>query len=173
MCCGPEEELHAVLEEERDAERADQRRDARRGAQRPVGEPLDRDPDDGTADHRREHHQEDHEPDRDCRVSGAAEEMQHAEADVGADHEDVAVGEVEELEDPVHHRVPEGDQGIDAAERGRVDERLEEPIEIDRCDRQDFEEGTEADHAVILSLNRLKGLEAPALAPGLEVLQTC
>ena len=66
--------------------------------------------------------------------------VQDAEADVGADHEHVAVGEVEELEDPVHHRVPEGDQRVDAAERRRVDDRLEEPVEIDGRDRQDVEE---------------------------------
>jgi hypothetical protein len=28
------------------------------------------------------------------------------------DHEDVAVGEVDEAHDPVHHRVPQRDQGV-------------------------------------------------------------
>ena len=32
------------------------------------------------------------------------------------DHEHVAVGEVEELEDPVDERVPKRDQGVDASE---------------------------------------------------------
>ena len=82
--------------------------------------------------------------------AGAAEEVKDAKADVRADHEDVAVGEIEELQDPVHHRVPEGDQGVDAAERRGIDERREEPIEIDRGDGHEAEEQGGPDHRPIL-----------------------
>ena len=40
----------------------------------------------------------------------------------GADHEDVAVGEVDELDDAVDHRVAQRDEGVDATDRERVEE---------------------------------------------------
>src|SRR5205807_9390305 len=64
----------------------------------------------------------------DVRARGAAEQLQHAVADERADHEDVAVGEVEELQDPVDERVPERDERIDATERQRVDGELDEGV---------------------------------------------
>ena len=44
----------------------------------------------------------------------------------GADHEHVAVGEVDELHDAVHHRVAQGDQGVDEAQLQPVDDVLRE-----------------------------------------------
>ncbi len=41
------------------------------------------------------------------------------------------MGEVQELEDPVDHRVAERDQGVDAAEREAVDELLDEEVHRD------------------------------------------
>ena len=55
-----------------------------------------------------------------------AERLQRAVADERADHEDVAVGEVEELEDAVDERVAERDQRVDAPERQSVEGELEE-----------------------------------------------
>ena len=46
----------------------------------------------------------------DARVGCSSEEVEDSQADERADHEDVTVREVEQLEDPVDHRVPEGDQ---------------------------------------------------------------
>ena len=46
-----------------------------------------------------------------------------------ADHEHVAVGEVDELDDPVDHRVAEGDQGVDRADRQGVDRLLDRDAE--------------------------------------------
>src|SRR5919201_578416 len=46
-----------------------------------------------------------------------AEDRDDPEADERAHHVDVAVGEVEELEDPVHHRLAKGDQGVNVAVR--------------------------------------------------------
>ena len=46
--------------------------------------------------------------------------------DEGPDHEDVRMGEVDEAQDAVHHRVPEGDQRVDGAKRETVQELLEE-----------------------------------------------
>ena len=47
-------------------------------------------------------------------------------ADVGADHVDVAVREVDQAQDAVDHRVAQGDQGVDRPERQAVDQLLEE-----------------------------------------------
>ena len=53
--------------------------------------------------------------------------MGHAEvADVGTDHVDVAVGEVDELDDAVDHGVAQGHQRINAAQRHAVDQLLKE-----------------------------------------------
>ena len=64
------------------------------------------------------------------RTSAAAGGQGHqqggdAEADVGADHEDIAVGEVEQHQDRVDHGVAQGDQGVEAAPLQGVDHVLE------------------------------------------------
>ena len=46
------------------------------------------------------------------------------DAGEGADGEDLGVGEVDELEDAVDHRVAQGDGGVDEAEGHAVDEDL-------------------------------------------------
>ena len=54
---------------------------------------------------------------------------QHQEGDQGqerADHEDVAMGEIDHADDAVDHRVADRDQAIDRAERDAVDELLDE-----------------------------------------------
>ena len=43
-----------------------------------------------------------------------------------ADHEDVAVGEIDHADDAVDHRVADGDQAVDRTERDAVDELLDE-----------------------------------------------
>ena len=59
--------------------------------------------------------------------SGCATEGREGEvADVRADHEDLAMGEVQELQDPVHHRVADGDQAVDTPERQPGHELIEE-----------------------------------------------
>src|SRR5690606_7135809 len=42
----------------------------------------------------------------------------------GADHDDVAVREIDEADDAVHHRVAQRDQRVDAAQRQAIDELL-------------------------------------------------
>src|SRR5262245_28318826 len=50
----------------------------------------------------------------------------HAVAEEGAHHHHVAVGEVDELQHPVDHRVAQGHQGVDGAGGDPVDEVLRE-----------------------------------------------
>jgi len=49
----------------------------------------------------------------------------HAEADIGADHENITVGEIEQHQDTVDHRIPQGDQGIKTAPLQCIDQILE------------------------------------------------
>ena len=74
-------------------------------AQRAIGEPLDEDAEQGCDRHR----------DEDRRHNGDAE-RDGVEAEVCADHVDVAVRKVDELDDAVDHRIAERDQRVDAAE---------------------------------------------------------
>jgi hypothetical protein len=55
-----------------------------------------------------------------------AKAADRVEAREGAHHEDVAVGEVDELDDAVDHRVAEGYEGVDEAELESVQEILQE-----------------------------------------------
>jgi len=80
--------------------------------------------------HRRDRDERDDDPDRDRRVRRAAERLQDPVADERADHEDVAVREVEELQDDVDERVAERDQRVDAAEREAVDGVLDELVHV-------------------------------------------
>ena len=70
------------------------------------------------------------EPDGDGRALRAAEPAEDAPADEGADHDDVAVREVQELQDPVDEREPERDERVDAPERDPVDEELDELVPV-------------------------------------------
>ena len=58
------------------------------------------------------------------------EAADRVEARKGAHHEDVAMGEVDELDDAVDHRVAEGDEGVDEAELEAVQQVLQEEDRI-------------------------------------------
>src|SRR5690606_1324685 len=49
-----------------------------------------------------------------------------------ADHEDFAVGEVDQLQDAVDHRVTERDEGVDAAEHESVEDLLQQYVEVEQ-----------------------------------------
>ena len=80
------------------------------------------------ADHRGDEHERQQQVDREHRARRAAADDEHAVADERADHVDLAVREVQQLEDPVDHRVAERDQRVDAPERQPVDELLNEEV---------------------------------------------
>jgi hypothetical protein len=48
----------------------------------------------------------------------------------GADHEDLAVGKVDQLDDAVHHRVAQCDDGVDTTKHQSVDDLLDENIHL-------------------------------------------
>ena len=61
---------------------------------------------------------------------GAAEHGDQPVADERADHVDVAVREVQQLQDPVDHRVAERDQRVDAAVRDPGDQLGDEEVPV-------------------------------------------
>ena len=131
---GAEEEQRGRLEEEGDAERRDQRGDPRGVSERPVGEALDHDPKQPGPEHRDPQHDRDQRDDVDRQLERAAKCGEHSVAGERAHHVDLAVREVEELQDPVDHRVAERDQSVDAPERHPVDELLHEEVPVHRSD---------------------------------------
>src|SRR5439155_3836301 len=82
---------------------------------------------------------------------GDREEAEDRGADVGAQGEYIAVGEVDQLDDAVDHRVAEGDQGVDRALRDAEDEDLDELGGVeDRLGREkDNSRGAEDVEAVV------------------------
>jgi hypothetical protein len=62
---------------------------------------------------------------------GVGGEGEEKIGDERADHEDFAVGEVDEPDDPVDHRVAECDEGVEATEFHRVDQRAGEETGVE------------------------------------------
>ena len=117
-----------VLEDERHADRGDQGGQPRCVPERSIDDPFDEDveePDDRHREHEgtdQEEREEGQVVDRPALAHDPAEEDHGHER---ADHEDVAMGEVDELDDPVDHRVAERDQRVDRADREGVDGLLD------------------------------------------------
>ena len=110
-------------------------------SERAIGEPLDRRPEDAQQQHGHcEVDEEDHREDgrlidRPVLTEDIGEHVHRRER---ADHEDIAVREVDELDDAVDHRVADGDEGVDRADRQAVDELGGTDDEvIDDRDRED------------------------------------
>src|SRR5690606_19484615 len=61
-------------------------------------------------------------------VPGEMEERYQVKEEVGAHHEDVPVGKVDQPEDAVDHGVADGDQGVEAPEGDPVEELLNEGL---------------------------------------------
>ena len=137
-----------VLEDEGDADSGDQRRESRRPSKRPVGDGLDRYVQQAGESRCDQEHRND--PDEHAPGLGETEPRDHRDRQHRAEHEDVAVGEVDQLEDAVDQRVPERDQRVDHAERqpdqeevdpvrGGLDEVDEEP-DADQRDEKEPED---------------------------------
>ena len=60
----------------------------------------------------------------------ADQEQEDDQGDEGADHEDVAMGEIDHADDAVDHRVADRDQPIDRSQRQPVDKLLDEIFHV-------------------------------------------
>jgi hypothetical protein len=116
-----------VLEHERHADGRDQRREPGGAPQRSIGHPIDGHVEGGGGQHgeREDERQQRHEVPA-VQRPGHAEQGEPGEGDVEAQHEDVAVREVDQLDDAVDHRVAERDQGEDGAAGQPVDRLLDQ-----------------------------------------------
>ena len=63
-----------------------------------------------------------------CEDGHSGQRLDHEQGDHGADHDHLAVREVDQAHDAVNHRVAERDQHVDAAEHQAVDDLLDENI---------------------------------------------
>ena len=105
-----------TFEEEGNGDGADERGNARSVAQGAVGDFVHEDAEGGGTQNGHHH----------GRGPGQTEERGAVEDEVRAEHEDVAVGEVDEAQDAVHHGVADGDEAVQRTERQRVEKVLEE-----------------------------------------------
>jgi len=111
------------LQQQRHAHRGDQRRQARRIAQWPVGELLDEEVENRAHDHGGEQGDQHQHP---AGPPELGEGRDHRPGGHGTHHEHFAVGEVDQVDHAVDHRVSECDQRIDASQHQPVDHLLNE-----------------------------------------------
>ena len=88
-------------------------------ADRPVGQQLYQHAHAGTDDDGRDHRQP-------ARQAHAHQQRDGEKQRVAPHHDKVAVGEVDQLDDPVDHGVAQGDQRVDAAQAQARDQKLDE-----------------------------------------------
>ncbi len=118
----PEDHQPEVLEKERDADGRDEGRDAGGVADRHVGALV-------------HHHTQDGREDNRDGEGGPPGKAEHEDAEVGevaSHHHDVAVGEVDEPDDPVDHGVADGDEAVEAPQCHAVDHLLEEESQFQK-----------------------------------------
>ena len=65
----------------------------------------------------------------------ALQQQHHFDADERAQHKDLAMGEVDELEDAVNHRIAERDQRVHEAQNETVQEYLREDFQCEFQER--------------------------------------
>ena len=118
-------EEDVVLEEDGHPDGADQRREARRLAQGFVGDLFHGKPVGGGINDGENRRQDENGKPRKSFQGQNAGDDQRGE---GPDHVDFAMGEIDQLDDAVHHGVAEGDQGVDAAPGQSPDQKLQKII---------------------------------------------
>ena len=113
------------LQQQAHAHGRDERRQSRRVAKRPVGDLLDREVQRRANDDGGDQADEKKQP---ARQAEAGQRRHHRPARQRAHHQHIAVREVDEVDDPVDHRVAERHQCVDAAQNEAVDDLLDEDI---------------------------------------------
>ena len=123
------DQLDVVLQKDRHADGRDQRRQPERAAQRPVGQSFH-----GPAVDRCQQHGDDQDQQQREWHPGDADHAHDQEGDQrreGADHEDIAMGEIDHADDAIDHGVADGDQTVDRTQCQTVDELLREDSYIE------------------------------------------
>ena len=109
------EQLRGVLQEIAHADGSDEHGQRRRGAQGLIGESLDE-----NAERCADQHGQ-----QDADERGQTEAGDGEEADIRADHDDIAVGKVQHLGNAVNHGIAQGNDRVNAAETHAVDEMVQ------------------------------------------------
>ncbi len=110
---------------DRHADRGDQRRQSEGASERPVGDLLDGPVVEAGEQHGDDHHDQQRHHDRD-RVEHPKQKQERDQGRECANHEDVAMREVDHPDNAVDHRITDGDQTIDRAQREPIDKLLDE-----------------------------------------------
>ena len=126
---GADPHLDGALEKERDADRGDEGRQAVGVPQRPVGDPLDADAEQPGAADGHQHHQGHRQARRDDGDLVVHQQPGDAGGQEGAHHVDVAVSEIQHLEDAVDQRIAKRDQRIEASQLEAIDQLLWEVLQ--------------------------------------------
>ena len=122
------------LQQEGNANRGNQRRQPRRVAQASICGAFDRVADRHAGRHR--HHQTQREVDDRAKAGNRGlKECDRSESDEGADHQHVAMGEVDQAENAIHHRVAQRDDCVHAADHEAVDDLLKQGLNHGRNPR--------------------------------------
>jgi hypothetical protein len=117
-----------ILQEKSHPQGGDDRGDPGGLAQGTVGQPLDGHPQERGEDHAEQ--QGAGEDQHQGQTQGQPQqEGGPGQAEVGAHHEDVAVGEVDHGEDAVHHGVAQGDEGVNAPQLQGVQDVLGQDLQ--------------------------------------------
>ena len=115
-----------------DADGGDHRGRARDAAQRPQPVTLDQGAERARAQHRTDEHEQQNADEgqavEDLGLPHKAQGLHHPQGDERAHHEDVEVGEVDQLDDAVDHGEPEREQRIHRAQAHPVDDLLKQDI---------------------------------------------
>ena len=138
LVAGARQEQGDVLEDEAHADRRDEGGELRRVAQRFVGDALDRNVQGRRAQHHDpEDQQDDADLEQDGRIRGDREDRSdQQERAHRTEHEDVAVGEVDELDDAVDEGVAKRHEGEDHPVRQADDLGLEELLRTEHDDAE-------------------------------------
>src|SRR5581483_178453 len=118
-----EDELHRVVEDQRDGDGGEERRDRRRAGQRPEREALDQQP-----DHRGEEDDGDQRRDERPAEHGDEEPAEHR-----AEREDRPVREVDQVGDAEDQRDADRDQRVRVAGDDARDDRVEQTLPLEGC----------------------------------------
>ena len=108
-----------TFEEEGNSDGADECRDSGGVTQGAVGDLVHEHAESGGTD---DGHHHGHRP-------GQAEKRGAVENEIRAQHQDIAVGEVDEAQDAVHHGVADGDEAIERTQREGIEKVLEEQFQ--------------------------------------------
>src|SRR5271157_4852293 len=112
---------YIILKEDRNTDRADKGAQSRRVSQRLIGNFFHGKSVSRTEENRQYNSQENSKRHAEGGEPHGGKNAKENNAQIGAEHINLPVGEVNQFEDAIHHGVAEGNNGVDAPKRQTVD----------------------------------------------------